>query len=307
MVMKSFAQDCQVQQRIVDDYTEDAKLLALREIYSDRSHYYADSITIPSDLINNYIDILSVVYDMNNDVTDTLFNLYQIHAFPDIPYMEIGMMADTSYDWINNYLNDSLVSGNSKFDSLMLKYDFKLQSYHHLNTTTFIQITTSDYLNLYPIVDSLEMIQGLSSVSAITSWAGDGNDIEILYRNDTAYVDFSIGWGDCPSGCINRRYWKFAVIECEGVYLGTSGDYFTTIKQSNTENFKIYPNPVGDYLFLEPWNDIRRIDIFSLNGDKIMSMENVTEQINLSKLKTGQYIVDLYLNDKNIRLKMIKR
>ena len=28
---------------------------------------------------------------------------------------------------------------------------------------------------------------------------------------DRILLDFSIGWGDCPAGCIYRRHWVFGV------------------------------------------------------------------------------------------------
>lgn len=45
-------------------------------------------------------------------------------------------------------------------------------------------------------------------------YIGDGDHIEVAWPH---YI-FSRGWGDCPSGCIYRHYWRFYVDE-DTVYL----------------------------------------------------------------------------------------
>ncbi|MFO8086214.1 MAG: hypothetical protein R6T91_00225 [Bacteroidales bacterium] len=39
----------------------------------------------------------------------------------------------------------------------------------------------------------------------------DGNTITIDKQNIKAFITFSIGRGDCMSGCIYHRYWQFVV------------------------------------------------------------------------------------------------
>ena len=52
---------------------------------------------------------------------------------------------------------------------------------------------------------------------------GDGNDIRAS-RADLILLDYSVGYGDCPAGCIGRRFYHFAVHEDGTVdYLGASG------------------------------------------------------------------------------------
>ena len=53
--------------------------------------------------------------------------------------------------------------------------------------------------------------------------AGDGNDIRAL-RGAPILLDYSVGYGDCPAGCIARRTYHFAV-HADGTveYLGASG------------------------------------------------------------------------------------
>lgn len=306
--IQAIGQDCDIISKIQDDYLNDAKILALREIYSDSTSSNADSVEIPSSLTNKYLGVLSQVYSLDNQVNDSIFNIYDIHVFPNVPYMEIEMIGDTNYTWIKNYMLDSVVSGHPQFDSIVKKYDFKLQSYTHLSLGLSMRITTSRYLNLEPLVDSLNAIEGLELVDAMESWAGDGNNIEFSTDSDTMFLDFSIGWGDCPAGCINRKYWHFSIFDCNATYLGISGDNITSINDIFNNDYNIYPNPVNDILIIEKWDMIEKVDIYDLQGKKVIGFNNISNQLDLSGLNRGQYLLKIQdENNDKLTFKIIKR
>ncbi len=50
---------------------------------------------------------------------------------------------------------------------------------------------------------------------------GDGNDIHYFQKQPHDYFVFSRGWGDCPSGCINRYYWYVEIRSDNGQYTGS--------------------------------------------------------------------------------------
>lgn len=308
VTIQTIAQDCNIVSKIQNDYLNDAKILALREIYSDSTSSNADSVEIPSSLTNKYLGALSQIYSLDKQVIDSIFNIYDIHASPNVPYMEIAMIGDTNFTWIKNYMLDSLISGNPQFDSIATKYDFKLQSYINLSVGLSMSITTSQYLNLEPLVDSLNTIEGLELVEAMESWAGDGNNIEFSTDSDTLFFDFSIGWGDCPAGCINRKFWHFSIFDCNATYLGISGDNYTSINDVVKSEYNIYPNPVNDILKIEKWEEIEAIDIYDLQGKLIIGFYEGFNQLDLSRLKTGQYLLKIRNrnNDKST-FRIIKR
>lgn len=74
-----------------------------------------------------------------------------------------------------------------------------------------------------------------------------------------------------------------------------------------SQNFKFYPNPTSNSLYLELENEvIKDIYIFDLNGKLIISQKNINNQINLSDLQTGTYLIKT--DSKNIKsFKIIKR
>ncbi|MGL2964453.1 T9SS type A sorting domain-containing protein [Flavobacterium sp. RSB2_4_14] len=74
-----------------------------------------------------------------------------------------------------------------------------------------------------------------------------------------------------------------------------------------SEILKFYPNPTSHSVFLELKNEnIKKIYIFDLNGKLIENKNVVINQINLSNLQTGTYIIKTD-NHKIKSFKIIKR
>jgi hypothetical protein len=74
-----------------------------------------------------------------------------------------------------------------------------------------------------------------------------------------------------------------------------------------TNELKFYPNPTSSSVFLELRNEIvKQIYIFDLYGKLIENKNNINNQIDLSNLQTGTYIIKT--DNQNIKsFKIIKR
>ena len=72
--------------------------------------------------------------------------------------------------------------------------------------------------------------------------------------------------------------------------------------QSNLE-VSLYPNPVRDILNIEIENDIQSIEIYNIQGQKVLSSNQ--NQINVSDLASGMYLVRIQDIDNNIATKKI--
>jgi hypothetical protein len=72
--------------------------------------------------------------------------------------------------------------------------------------------------------------------------------------------------------------------------------------QSNLE-VSLYPNPVRDILNIEIENDIQSIEIYNIQGQKVLSSNQ--KQINVSDLASGMYLVRIQDIDNNIATKKI--
>ena len=84
---------------------------------------------------------------------------------------------------------------------------------------------------LYTAADGVE--------SAGPNWVGgDGDNIEV---SESGYI-FSVGWGDCPSGCIHRHYWVFTVVDSAVTLVNEHGNPLITGLNAGNDG----PTVVGD-------------------------------------------------------------
>ena len=78
-----------------------------------------------------------------------------------------------------------------------------------------------------------------------------------------------------------------------------------TSENFNTNNLEVslYPNPVCDILNIEIENDIQSIEIYNIQGQRVLSSNQ--NQINVSDLASGMYLVRIQDIDNNIATKKI--
>ena len=78
-----------------------------------------------------------------------------------------------------------------------------------------------------------------------------------------------------------------------------------TSENFNTNNLdvKLYPNPVRDILNIEIESDIQSIEIYNIQGQKVLSSNQ--KQINVSDLAAGMYMIRIQDTDNNIATKKI--
>lgn len=308
LVIRVAAQDCQPSQNVKENYLFDAEILGLREIYADPLHEFSDSVWIPKKLSNKYLSLLSAINYIQSDLTKTIFDTYKIHILPKIDYNEISMIVDPTLPWVSKFLKDSLVSGNSKFDSIISNYNFRLSMNYYFHGEKVIRIKSPNVLNLNPIINLLTNMPGLSVVGGRNSTVMyDGDDIVVTYINDTAFVEFSKGWDKCSSGCSQKQYWKFGVFDCSSSFINTSGDIYNSNQEVSFPHLAIYPNPIDDYITIRSDKQITEIGIFNMLGKKIKSIIPHDTYIDLSFLKPDIYIIELMSKTDRMKIKAVKR
>ena len=64
----------------------------------------------------------------------------------------------------------------------------------------------------------------------------------------------------------------------------------------NKDRISLFPNPVSDFLNLSTTSGIKSVTITDITGRQIGSYES-SKEINLSKIKAGNYIVTLHMED----------
>ena len=179
---------------------------------------------------------------------------------------------------------------------------------------------------MIPLADTIDMMDSINFAER-KSHIGAGN--QIIYQKDgnDRYYTFSLGWGDCPSGCVFNHYWQFQVTaDCEVIFTGESGDddipewlrmncnitSTTDTKTLAESDIRVFPNPVGNSVnieIVESARDLLNYEINDVLGNRLLkgSFTNNTS-ININNLISGFYFLTLR-DEKEIVLikKIIKR
>jgi hypothetical protein len=213
--------DSNISDSIRSIYKSDAAYLAYRHIYENK---LSDTslINIPQDLIDSFYDGLIYIYNCKTITSiDTITKIYPVHAFPENSLYRLVVGFDTSYSWTKQWREGFTLTGNDSIDSLITHYVFEL---YRKAGHRFGVLVTNKPLNMWAIGKIFNKIAGVRYAEP-DGVGGDGNDIIAILNMDNLHYKFSIGWGDCPAGCTQRRYWEYTVSAAGEVkYLGSYGN-----------------------------------------------------------------------------------
>lgn len=85
------------------------------------------------------------------------------------------------------------------------------------------------------------------------------------------------------------------------------GDNAESEINTENDNFVLYPNPVIEQLVIVGNSDNKRVTITNLNGQVVKIIENVVNNIDLSDLISGTYIVNIKYGSEIITQKIVKK
>lgn len=96
---------------------------------------------------------------------------------------------------------------------------------------------------------------------------------------------------------------------CESTSIAILVDTFLENGNLNNDKFAFYPNPVKDVLTITNADEIKSVSVYDLTGRKIkaQSINSKEAKINLSDLKSGNYVVHIETSKELKSLKIIKK
>ncbi len=205
-------------------YKKYAGTLALRELQSD-AKLKETLVTIPNEYIELFYNSLILVYKATNiPARNIVVEDYAISVFPspETKYIVIGV--DTTFAWVKMWKNDSLLTGNLKVDSLTTNYQLSFYGFYNWPWSVSFILQAAQPINILALSQRFKGIDGVKEVYP-DGIIGDGSNIAASITDNYVQLDYSYGFGDCPSGCISRHYWHFRVYYTGTVeYIGESGD-----------------------------------------------------------------------------------
>jgi hypothetical protein len=79
------------------------------------------------------------------------------------------------------------------------------------------------------------------------------------------------------------------------------------VEENQLTNLAVYPNPATDFVNIQQSEvALQKIEIYSMNGQLIRSENNNLEKINISRLKSGMYIMKLYAENTSKTIKLLR-
>ena len=135
-------------------------------------------------------------------------------------------------------------------------------------------------------------------------------NLDFLPNNNKGYLSFKIK--TLPNLVVGDVFSNQVNILFDYNYAVTTNNYDTTIASLSNQNIEplndilIYPNPVNDYLSISSDFEIYKLEIYNLLGQVILVTLNPNASIDLTNLKTGNYILKLNTNQGVINRTFIK-
>jgi hypothetical protein len=203
-------------------YEEDAVRLAIRRLVETSSPAASDVIP-PQALVMSLYHALVHVHGASHPVRDSVVDLYRVRTFPDPATREIMVRVNPAYEWAAAWKELNARTGYAAIDSLVDEYDLSVREYYRWSIGDVAVLRAGQPLNAAALATRFAPIPGVIWAER-NGAGGDGNDIRARPWGDGWRLDYSVGFGDCPAGCIHRHTWSFGVGKTGVVtFLGRSG------------------------------------------------------------------------------------
>ncbi|RXR21598.1 DUF7619 domain-containing protein [Flavobacterium stagni] len=238
----------------------------------------------------------------------------QTDEFPNDNNIVLNQTVVNSYD-----PNDkTCLEGTTITTNKIGEYVHYLIRFENNGTANAQNIVVKDIINLNKFdINSLIPISGSHNFETKIS---NTNNVEFIFQNinlpfddanNDGYVSFKIKTnsnlivGDTFSNSANIYFdYNFPII---------TNNYITTIQNTlgvheidNNNEIITYPNPVKDILSFKTSNRILKVEIYDTTG-RILSSNSVHEnKVDLSQLRSGNYILKVYTNKEIVRTKIVK-
>ncbi len=217
------ADDSSLPVEVKNNYLDDAYRLSLREM-QNKNPLETQTVEIPEESAMMYYKGLIHIYNATLiEARDSVVKIFSIHTFLNPRFNEflIGV-TDTNLSWVKQWRSGEKITGVKELDDLVNKYSISIKSAYISYPLTFIMYTPQRN-NLNALCLLFSKIQGVRFAEP-NGYFGDGNDITAVVGDEKIIYTFTLGWGDCPSGCTAWHSWGFEVsINGNVKYIGSSG------------------------------------------------------------------------------------
>ncbi|AUS05471.1 T9SS type A sorting domain-containing protein [Pseudotamlana carrageenivorans] len=141
---------------------------------------------------------------------------------------------------------------------------------------------------------------GSGETSIVEEVTGIQADVySALVGSGAYYFNWSLGFYEAGGTNINTLLQNRITITRNDVVLST-GD------RNEAFAFKMYPNPVANALYIDTLEPLQNVSVYSLLGKQVLSLNNVSNSIDVSSLSPSVYVIKLTSESGVVTKKFIK-
>lgn len=208
---------------LMSKYREDAHRLAARE-FNTTTRRQDPQVKLPRERVDFFLKTLQKIHLISREDAN-IPDISHIHTTGNPALKRVMVILENDALFADNWREGRRTTTNMYLNQVMSENGLKVKDCRESSIGTSCIVEASDFVNTKDLAFILQNIDGIK-IAEPDGMAGDGNNIEYGSegKNHTA-LKFSVGKGDCPSGCIYRKYWVF-YLQPDGKinYMGTRGE-----------------------------------------------------------------------------------
>lgn len=176
---------------------------------------------LPADLVRTLYNALVLVHNFDHPARDSVVEIYRIRP-PTWPLYEVIVGIDTTHEWTRAWREGVALTGNRAVDDLVEAYELEIKRVGFFGD--WVTLRAGRALNTVALSARLKEITGVRYAEP-NGVGGDPPDIRARDLGTEWELTYRLGYGDCPSGCIQEHFWIFSVSTSGRVsFSGSSGD-----------------------------------------------------------------------------------
>lgn len=175
--------------------------------------WLSGDLVAPTDL---YEDLLGGYSLIRSEFSDSIPELDQVVFVS--PWMPGELLVKLTEDAIAELRRGEY----HDLDSLNAYYRVAEVDTHLIDFIGWMHLIFEGRLHPERLAEDYSRVPSLLYAEPNGIWSNQADNYPLLIDGGISYL-FRYGWGDCPAGCINNRFWYFKVYEVSGEveYLGT--------------------------------------------------------------------------------------
>jgi hypothetical protein len=238
-----------------------------------------------------------VIIDLNNDWAEYKLDGISVHGWQ----WSIGSFGQSSLNQLGG-VNFYAWAGKGKGTPKYYVDDFMIEEYGAP------QLLPPFNFTLNVSFENIQLTWDAPSGKALTGYniyySFNGGDFNLLANTtETSYIVESPGSG------LHSYYLTAVYDEGESEPTNIQEVLLTTTDEFESDCINVFPNPAGDYVFLNSDEPINSYIIYNYNGQSLMKKKtnDKSYKLNISQLKPGIYFVVIESGNRSVSRQFIKK